>query len=155
MTTSRLVFLMLVLNVLVVAGGVVINYMMLQPSLGTAAVDTSEHDEEAVIELREYDFFPVEKIIVSLRDSGREHYFVLDLMLQTEALGQPVRFERIEPLVRNSVVNYLSALQFEELRSLPVSELQSRLEQVLFADFAEKKAEAPFEQVLISKLIVQ
>lgn len=144
---------MLVLNVLVATGGIVINYLMLRPHLAPAAALEAAAAEAK--ELREYDFFPIEKIIVSLREKGREHYFVLDLILLAEASDRPRRFERIEPIVRNSVVSYLSGFDFEELRALSVSELQARLEQTLFADFANKNAEAPFEQVLVSKLIVQ
>lgn len=157
MTTPRLVFLMLVLNVLVVTSGVAINYMMLRPMMGAAAGDKAEArgDSAAVSAPQEYEFFPIEKIIVSVREGGREHYFVLDLILQTEEPAQSRRLERIEPLVRNSVVSYLSTLQFEELRALSINQLQARLEQALFDDFASKNAETPFEQVLVSKLIVQ
>lgn len=153
MTTPRLILLMLVLNVLVVAGGVVMNYMMLRPVLSSQP--TAAAGAAGVVERREYEFYPVEKIIVSLREGGRENYFVLDLMLLTEAKDEPSKLERVEPLVRNSVISYLSSLQFSELRELPISELQGRLEQVLLADFDSKNAEAPFEQVLVSKLIVQ
>lgn len=146
---------MLVLNVLVVAGGVVMNYMMLRPVLSSQSAAAAAADAAEVAVRREYEFYPVEKIIVSLREGGRENYFVLDLMLLTEAKDEPSKLERVEPLVRNSVISYLSSLQFSELRGLPISELQGRLEQVLLADFDSKNAEAPFEQVLVSKLIVQ
>lgn len=155
MTTPRLILLMLVLNVLVVAGGVVMNYMMLRPVLSSQSAAAAAADAAEVAVRREYEFYPVEKIIVSLREGGRENYFVLDLMLLTEAQDEPSKLERVEPLVRNSVISYLSSLQFSELRGLPISELQGRLEQVLLADFDSKNAEAPFEQVLVSKLIVQ
>lgn len=155
MTTARLVLLMLVLNLLVVTSGFVINYMMLRSLVGAVEVGASQPDPAGAAVRREYEFYPVEKVIVSLREGGRERYFVLDLILLTEAADQAAKLERAEPLVRNSVVSYLSALEFSELRALPVSELQVRLEQALFADFAEKNTEAPFEQVLVSKLIVQ
>jgi flagellar FliL protein len=41
------------------------------------------------------------------------------------------------------------------LRGLKISDLQKRLETVLFADFASKNAAVPFKHVLVNKLIVQ
>ena len=154
MTTTRLIILLLVLNLLVVSSGVVVNYLMLRPLAQAAAWAESKRAGPPVVQ-REYEFYPVEKVIVSLREGGRERYFVLDLALLVEAGERSEQLKKAEPLVRSSVVSYLSTYRFEELRALPVSELQHRLEQALFADFAERKAQAPFLQVLVSKLIVQ
>jgi flagellar FliL protein len=153
MSTPRLVLLMLLLNVLTVAGGVGVSYWLLKPGLeGTASEETAMAEP---VEPSEYEFFPVEKVIVSVRGDGREHYFVLDLALQADASDEPKHFEQAEPIVRNSVVGYLSSLPFEELRGLKISDLQKRLETVLFADFASKNAAVPFKHVLVNKLIVQ
>ncbi|MCQ4309529.1 flagellar basal body-associated FliL family protein [Pseudomonas stutzeri] len=153
MSTPRLVLLMLLINVLTVAGGVGISYWLLKPGMEGAVSEEVVADEPA--EPSEYAFFPVEKVIVSVRGDGREHYFVLDLALQADASDEPPKFEQAEPLVRNSVVGYLSSLPFEELRGLKISDLQDRLETVLFADFASKNAAVPFKHVLVNKLIVQ
>ncbi len=153
MSTPRLVLLMLLLNVVTVAGGVGVSYWLLKPGLeGTASEETAMAEP---VEPSEYEFFPVEKVIVSVRGDGREHYFVLDLALQADASDEPKKFEQAEPIVRNSVVGYLSSLSFEELRGLKISDLQERLETVLFADFASKNAAVPFKHVLVNKLIVQ
>ncbi|KRW71349.1 flagellar basal body-associated protein FliL [Pseudomonas sp. TTU2014-105ASC] len=152
MSTPRLVLLMLLLNVVTVAGGVGAAYWLLKP--GMSGLTGGEAVAET-IEPVEYQFYPVPKIIVSLRGDGREHYFVLDLALQAEASDEPKNFEQIEPLVRNSVVSYLSGLAFADLRAMPIGELQTRLEEALFADFASKKAVVPFRHVLVNKLIVQ
>ncbi|MGE4407637.1 flagellar basal body-associated FliL family protein [Pseudomonas sp.] len=153
MSTSRLVLLMLLLNVVTVAGGVGVSYWLLKPGLEQAA-GAGQATAEPLLPV-EYEFYPVPKVIVSLRGEGREHYFVLDLALQAEASDEPKNFAQAEPLVRNSVVSYLSGLSFDELRSLPIGDLQARLETALFADFASKNALAPFKHVLVSKLIVQ
>lgn len=153
MSTSRIVLLMLLLNVLTVAGGVGASYWLLKPGLEGAS--SGEVAQAEPVEPSEYVFFPVDKVIVSVRGDGREHYFVLDLALQADASEEPPKFEQAEPIVRNSVVGYLSSLSFDELRGLKIGELQERLETALFADFAAKNAAVPFKHVLVNKLIVQ
>ncbi|WP_407294233.1 flagellar basal body-associated FliL family protein [Stutzerimonas zhaodongensis] len=153
MSTPRIVLLMLLLNVLTVAGGVGASYWLLKPGLeGSSPEEVAEAEP---VEPSEYVFFPVDKVIVSVRGEGREHYFVLDLALQADASKEPPKFEQAEPIVRNSVVGYLSSLPFDELRGLKIGELQERLETALFADFASKNAAVPFKHVLVNKLIVQ
>ncbi|MGG2398528.1 flagellar basal body-associated FliL family protein [Pseudomonas sp. SH1-B] len=156
MTMPRVILLLLIFNTLVVVGSAVFNYATLrslqsgQPVLGLPAGSTVE--EEAT---GEYRFFPIEKIIVSLQGESREHYFVLDLVLQADLETDPKKLEQIDPMVRNSVVAHLSAMTFEKLRAMPIPELQGKLETALFDDFASKKLAMPFANVLVSKLIVQ
>lgn len=151
MPTSRVVLLMLLLNVLTVAGGVGASYWLLKPGLGSAAAEDGAPRGEPT----EYQFHAVNKIIVSKRGEGREHYFVVDLALQADASKEAPNFEQAEPIVRNSVVAYLSGMALDELRGLSIGELQSRLEQALLADFASRNAVVPFRHVLINKLIAQ
>lgn len=156
MTMPRIILLLLIFNTLVVIGGSVFNYATLrsmqsgQPLLGlsTASADAEEATSE-------YRFFPIEKVIVSLKGESREHYFVLDLVLQADLETDPKKLEQIDPMVRNSVVAHLSAMTFEKLRAMPIPDLQSSLESALFDDFASKKLAMPFANVLVSKLIVQ
>jgi len=156
MTMPRIILLLLIFNTLVVIGGTVFNYATLrsmqsgQPVLGLSAGGAAA--EEAT---SEYRFFPIEKVIVSLKGENREHYFVLDLVLQADPETDPKKLEQIDPMVRNSVVAHLSAMTFEKLRGMPIPELQSTLESALFDDFASKKLAMPFANVLVSKLIVQ
>ncbi len=156
MTMPRIILLLLIFNTLVVIGSTVFNYATLrsmqsgQPLFGLSS--SSEEEEEAT---SEYRFFPIEKVIVSLKGDSREHYFVLDLVLQAELETDPKKLEQIDPMVRNSVVAHLSAMTFEKLRGMPIPELQSTLESALFDDFASKKLAMPFANVLVSKLIVQ
>ncbi|WP_417702001.1 flagellar basal body-associated FliL family protein [Pseudomonas sp.] len=156
MTMPRIILLLLIFNTLVVIGGTVFNYATLrsmqsgQPVLGLPAGGAEA--EEAT---SEYRFFPIEKVIVSLKGENREHYFVLDLVLQADLETDPKKLEQIDPMVRNSVVAHLSAMTFETLRGMPIPELQGTLESALFDDFASKKLAMPFANVLVSKLIVQ
>lgn len=158
MTMPRALLLLVIFNTLVVIGGTIFNYATLksmqsgQPVLGISADKAGSEEQETP---SEYRFFPIEKVIVSLQGETREHYFVLDLVLQADLETDPKKLEQIDPMVRNSVVAYLSSMTFEKLRGIPIPELQGALERVLSDDFASKKLAMPFANVLVSKLIVQ
>lgn len=166
LTMPRIMLLVTVLNLLIAGGGVAGSWFFARPLLaahaeaaaasGEAKDKDKDKQKEADQEPAEFVFFPVTKIIVSLPGSdSREHYFVLDLVLQAEQGTQQKKLEQIDPMVRNSAVAHLSALTFEQLRGKGVPALQAELEQVLLADFATRKVIAPFQHVLVSKLIVQ
>jgi flagellar FliL protein len=156
MALPRIILIVLILNTLILLGSVGLNYHLLNNAAphsalglasGEAAVDSVPH--------RDYQFFPVEKVIVNLRGENRERYFVLDLVLQAELETDAHRLEQIDPIVRNSVVANLTTLGFEELRAMSISDLQGRLESALIADLAARKLNQPFAHVLVSKMIVQ
>lgn len=158
MTMPRLMLIILVLNLLITLGGVGANYWMLRAGVQTASAPAGEAAETATVAevaASEYQFFPIDKIIVSVRGTAREHYFVLDLALQAGKEADKVQLESLEPMVRNSVVSHLSALSFDALRELPVSDLQAKLERVLREDLAARNISVPFSNLLVSKLIVQ
>lgn len=161
MSTPRLVLLMLIVNIAVVLGGVFVNYQMIKSaSLAPAATasdkeggqeDAKEEEQESA----EYLFVPVEKIIVSSRGEDREHYFVIDLVLQAKAEQERKKLESVAPMVRSSVVANLTPEKFEVLRAMPIGEVQTRLEKAVIDDFAARKVVVPFEHVMLSKMIVQ
>lgn len=92
---------------------------------------------------------------MSLQGEGREHYFVLDLVLQSDIETDNKKLKQIDPMVRNSVVAHLSTMSFNTLRAMPIAELQASLEKVVLADFASRNIVQPFAHVLVSKLVVQ
>lgn len=156
MNLSRVILLLVIFNTLVVIGGSAFTYMTLRSVQAGEQLPvlpgTSAKSEEKV---SEYRFFPIEKIIVSLTGKNREHYFVIDLVLQADINADPKKIEQLDPMVRNSVVAHLSSLSFEELRAMSIPELQQMLTKVVNDDFAAKSMAKPFADVLVSKLIVQ
>jgi flagellar FliL protein len=157
MAMSRIIVVILIVNTVVVVASGLLNYKLLNAfstqleNVGSTSPNHSKMKNGG----EEYVFFPVEKIIVSLQDAGREYYFVIDLVLQAPAKTEVAKLKQIDPMVRNSAVAHLSTLDFSTLRAMPITELQTSLEEVLFADFASKSLATPFAHVLVSKLIVQ
>lgn len=170
MSMTRTVLIMLVLNTVIALGSVFINYQMFTSIRAqtqapvTPAATVNPDDPNAPVpvdrtiakgDAKEFVFHTVEKIIVSLQEDGREHYFVFDVVLQAEEKTDPKKLESLDPMVRSSVVAKLSQMSFSQLRAMPINELQNHLENTLLDDFASKKIVAPFTHVLVSKLIVQ
>jgi len=161
MAPSRIILIVVLISSLIGAGSVAANYFLMRSMLQGAATSApvAEAGEQAPAEELgepgEFLFFPVQKIILSLRGEQQEHYFVIDLVLQADPETDKKKLEQADPMVRSSTVAYLSALKFEEMRALPIPELQERLEKALLEDFARRRVVAPFQHVLVSKLIVQ
>lgn len=161
MAPSRIILIVVLISTLIGVGSIAANYFMMRSMLqgsspaAASAAPAAEQEPSESEEPGEYVFFPVQKIILSLRGDDQEHYFVLDLVLQAEFDTEKKKLEQADPMVRSSAVAYLSSLQFAELRSLAIPALQERLEKALLADFAARKVVAPFQHVLVSKLVVQ
>lgn len=159
---QRIILGLLVVNTLIAAGSIYLSMQVLsrpQPAaVAAVATDGADANPDAVAstgEATEYQFFPIEKVIVSLQGDGREHYFVLDLVLQADMETDKKKLQQIDPMVRNSVVSHLSTMQVTQLRTMPIAELQTTLEKVVQTDFAARQVIQPFAHVLVSKLVVQ
>lgn len=154
---QRIILALLVVNTLVAAGSAYISLQVLSrpQAASSSATTTTGNAMTSSAEAEEYKFFPIEKVIVSLQGDGREHYFVLDLVLQTDVDTDNKKLKQIDPMVRNSVVAHLSSMSFNTLRAMPIAELQSSLEKVVHADFSSRQIIQPFAHVLVSKLVVQ
>lgn len=161
MAMPRIILIVIVLNTLILIGSTGLNFYLLRGVATEAGVsakttESAENADAAALQVgKQYQFFPVEKVIVNLRGNNRERYFVLDLVLQADLATETSRLEQIDPIVRNSVVANLSAMNFEALRSMSISDVQKQLEAALIADLSSRKLSQPFEHVLVSKMIVQ
>ncbi len=158
---QRIILALLLVNTLVAAGSAYISFQVLSRPQGAEGAALANAAGKGVAsvgnsgEAEEYQFFPIEKVIVSLQGDGREHYFVLDLVLQADVDTDNKKLKQIDPMVRNSVVAHLSSLAVNQLRSMSIAELQTTLEKVVQADFASRQIVQPFAHVLVSKLVVQ
>lgn len=157
MNAPRIILLLLVLNILFTLANSALTYFNWNTLRHGASASSAEASSQpAVLEdPSEYAFFPVQKVIVTLKGQNREHYFVLDLVLQAEVNQDLKKLAQLDPMVRNSVVSSLSEMSFEELRNMPIAQLQERLEKALNADFTSRRLLQPFQHVLVSKMIVQ
>lgn len=156
MRSSRVIVVLLLLNIIVVGTALAAFFMTQRPFTGDLhAADGSAQQLRELSELSAYQFLPIEKIIIGVRGAKREHYVVIDLALQISAKVDSKLLPPLVPVVRNSVVAELSGMRYETLRKMSIIELQALIEQTLFDDFAARQLKAPFEHVLVSKMLAQ
>ncbi|WPP00060.1 flagellar basal body-associated FliL family protein [Pseudomonas sp. HR96] len=152
MTLQRIILALLGVNLVLTVGSGLFNYQQISAVRDATQAPLTTAGGGAA---GDYAFHTVDKIIFNLQDRGREHYFVLDLALQTPPAQNPARLKQLEPMVRSTVVAHLAQMDFAQLRALPIAQLQERLQAALAEDFAGKQLDLPFSAVLVSKLIVQ
>src|SRR3990167_10705871 len=102
MTMPRVILLMLVLNMAIALGGIAFNYYQLESLRAGVAAPVGAAESGAASEpeeTAEYTFFPIEKVIVSLPGEGREHYFVLDLVLQADIEVEAKKISHLNTIV--------------------------------------------------------
>ncbi len=161
MWTQRIILALVLINSVVAGASMWMNLQQnktiasLASGGGSASSDASGSAASTAGEAAEYQFFPIEKIIVSLQDEKREHYFVVDLVLQAEVDTNKKKLQQVDPMVRNSVVTHMTGYKFSQLRSMAIADLQSELETAILADFSARGVVQPFAHVLVSKLVVQ
>lgn len=156
--SSRVVVLLLVLNILLVAGGTAVNFFWKESVEDFFAIGGEGSDRPArrnAVDLADFQFLNVEKIYVNLRGNQREHYLVIDLAVQASAKIDKKELQQFAPVVRNSVVARLSGMRYEVVRSLSIAELQLLLEEALRQDIIERNLRVSFEHLLVNKLLAQ
>lgn len=156
--SSRVVVSLLVLNILLVAGGTAVNFFWKQSIEDFFAIGGERSERPArrdAVDLTDFQFLNVEKIYVNLRGNQREHYLVIDLAVQASAEIDKKALQQFAPVVRNSVVARLSGMRYEVVRSLSIAELQLLLEEALRQDIVERNLRVSFEHLLVNKLLAQ
>src|SRR5690606_14961593 len=155
----RIILAVLILNTLMIGTTAYISYSLLNqlPASNAPTVNKALSGllSTKPVKATEYKFFAIEKIIVSLPGDEREHYFVLDLVLQANTGTDAEDRERIDPIGRTSVGAQVSSMAFNEWRALSITEAQTKLEAVVLADFSGRHVTQPFAHVLVSHLVVQ
>ncbi|MET1076695.1 MAG: flagellar basal body-associated FliL family protein [Pseudomonas sp.] len=160
MAMPRIILIMLIFNTLLAVGGIGFSFTLYQSvqqltQVGPAEAGTGGPAGDVEAEKGEYQFQPVDKLIVSLAEAGREHYIVFDLVLQAGLETEKKKLEQIDPMVRNSAVAHFTGMKFQELRGQSIAQLQAGLEKAVLGDFGSRNLLVPFEHVLISKMVVQ
>ncbi|WP_129649248.1 flagellar basal body-associated FliL family protein [Peristeroidobacter agariperforans] len=128
---------------------------------GGAAISTADasvpKEEEPEIDDRVFKYVSLEKVIVMLRGVEGEpapHYLALDLVFKTPEEEEKIAREQL-PLLRSVAVKELSTLTMDRAGKMTVEELTAQMTKAFADRYAQDRAERPFVDVMIGKLIVE
>ena len=137
-----------------VAGGAVWWFM---PKPATVAGVDKKKDAEKPKDGKPLKYVTLDKVIVMLRRGPNEadtHYLSTDLVLAATPDKEKETKDNL-PLLRSLAVRTLSGYTLAEASTMTVEQYAEQLNKSFNANYAHTRAEKPFEEVMIGKLIIE
>lgn len=159
MSLGKIVAALLGVTVLAVGLGAGTTWWMMKggSALSTADAASVPKEQEPEIDDRVFKYLSLEKVIVMLRGVDGEpapHYLALDLVFKTPEDDEKRAREQL-PLLRSVAVKELSSLTMDRAGKMTVEELTAQMDKAFTDRYAKDRAERPFTDVMIGKLIVE
>jgi flagellar FliL protein len=135
------------------AGGAVWWFMPRPATAAGAEAKKAEKPKEA----KPVKYVTLDKVIVMLRRAPNEsesHYLSTDLVLATSPQKEKETKENL-PLLRSLAVRTLSSYTMAEASTMTVEKYAEQLNKSFNANYEHTRAEKPFEEVMIGKLIIE
>jgi flagellar FliL protein len=124
---------------------------------GAAAAHVAEPEPEPATGKHARKYLTLEKVIVMLRRSPGDtesHYLSADLVISTTAEKEKQAKDHL-PLMRSIAVKALSSYPMEKAQLMTVDQFAEQINTAFDASYAKEKAEKPFSEVMIGKLIIE
>lgn len=105
----------------------------------------------------EYRYLTLDKTIVMLRNQAGDpvsHYMAVDLVFKTELPKEKTVKEHM-PLLRSVTVKALSGYTMDKASTMTIEQLATDLNAAYKASYAHDRAEPPFAEAMIGKLIIE
>jgi flagellar FliL protein len=122
-----------------------------------AAADAEKKTAEKPRDGKAVKYVTLDKVIVMLRrgaDEADSHYLSTDLVLVTSPEKEKETKENL-PLLRSLAVRTLSGFTMAQASSMTVDKYAEQLNHSFNANYEQNRAERPFEEVMIGKLIIE
>lgn len=157
MSFGKIVAALLGVAVLAVGVGAGTTWWLMKGGSAIASAEAAPVPEESEPDDRVYKYVSLEKVIVMLRGMEGEpapHYLALDLVFKTPEEEERNTREHL-PLLRSVAVKELSTLTMDRAGKMTVEELTATMDKAFTEKYAKDRAERPFTDVMIGKLIVE
>jgi flagellar FliL protein len=157
MSFGKIVAALVGVTVLAVGLGAVATWWLMKGGSAIASAEAAPVPQEEPADDRVYKYVSLEKVIVMLRGVEGEpapHYLALDLVFKTPEEDERVAREQL-PLLRSVAVKELSTLTMDRAGKMTVEELTATMSKAFEDKYAKDRAERPFTDVMIGKLIVE
>lgn len=102
-------------------------------------------------------YLTLEKVIVMLRRNpgdAESHYLSADLVVTTTAENEKQAKDHL-PLLRSIAVKALSSYPMEKAQMMTVEQFAEQVNEAFDANYAKEKAEKPFSEVMIGRLVIE
>lgn len=110
-----------------------------------------------VVDASQPRYVSLEKVVVMLRATAPKHgndYLALDLVLRTDAMHEKTVKAEL-PMLKGVAVRTLSKLDVEQARAMSIEEWTDLLSADLVAAYADRPMSRHFDQVMVSRLIIE
>lgn len=157
MSFGKIVAALLGVTVLAVGLGAGATWWFMKGGAAIATADAAAVPEEPEVDDRVFKYVSLDKVIVMLRGVEGEpapHYLALDLVFKTPEEEEKLAREQL-PLLRSVAVKELSTLTMDRAGKMTVEELTAQMNKAFAERYAKDRAERPFVDVMIGKLIVE
>lgn len=105
----------------------------------------------------DYKYVSLDKVLIMLRGGNGEavsHYLAMDLVFKAPPEQEKAAKEHL-PMLRAVAVRALSAYTMEAAQAMSVEQFAEALNKAFKQAYAEERHKAPFDEVLIGKLIIE
>ncbi|MET3131980.1 flagellar FliL protein [Oxalobacteraceae bacterium GrIS 1.11] len=139
------------------AAGGALWYLQRQAGAAGAAVPAAAMDEKAPTGKKARKYLTLEKVIVMLRrgpGDTESHYLSADLVITTTEEKEKQAKEHM-PLLRSIAVKALARYPMAQAQNMTVEQFAEQINRAFDASYAKEKAEKPFTEVMIGKLIIE
>lgn len=102
-------------------------------------------------------YLTLEKVIVMLRRNpgdAESHYLSADLVVTTTEEKEKQAKDHL-PLLRSIAVKALSSYPMEKAQTMTVDQFAEQINEAFDASYAKEKAEKPFSEVMIGRLVIE
>lgn len=157
MSFGKIVAALLGVTVLALGLGAGATWWFMKGGSAIASAEAAPVPDQPEPDDRVYKYLSLEKVIVMLRGVEGEpapHYLALDLVFKTPEEEERNAREQL-PLLRSVAVKELSTLTMDRAGKMTVEELTATMSKAFADKYAKDRAERPFTEVMIGKLIVE
>ncbi|WP_129779112.1 flagellar basal body-associated FliL family protein [Peristeroidobacter soli] len=157
MSLGKIAAALVGVTVLAVGIGAGATWWFMKGSSAISSAEAAPAPKQEPVDDRVYKYVSLEKVIVMLRGVEGEpapHYLALDLVFKTPEEDERNTREQL-PLLRSLAVKELSTLTMDRAGKMTVEELTAIMDKAFADRYVKDRADRPFTDVMIGKLIVE
>lgn len=117
----------------------------------------SSDEKPSVVLDKKPSFFPLDEIIIGLKQPGNARFMQLEMSLMSHDPRMEDQVEELDTVIRNTLLQYFSGREQTDVRSeiANIETLQESLKKELIKAAENYKSELSVDRVLLTNIIIQ